>query len=465
MFEQFDGSGRAPRQAQKDFLTWLEANWEGAEVFSLQAPTGSGKSFIAKSIQNQFKGAIIITCNNELAKQYSQTYRMNVFAGKAHYISLASYGQSYYDAVSDTPTVVNPISFLKLREHSKYKQPSVIIMDEADQFLSLYYEVVSKKIELAPNEKARTLPEALKLLRDRVTALNLKLEDLKPGSKKKEGIDVKIAQYKSLIQIVGGEEQSYAPVVEWNEEKLVYELRIIPIKFPLKWLTDMFKGSKIILMSATIFDTDVREMFGERPHLAYEMPSPIPVERRKIIFRMVDTEALRYPTNFDVIAAHLDAVLEEFKERPALIHTTYREAQELSKRMLTKVSIHDKINKKEVLENWKRDGGVLMGCGMSTGLDLKDDLCRLNIVLKGNFPSTADLWVEKRLASGYAGQHWYEVETLRHFIQASGRGVRHETDSCINVFCDDRLYSLVNRHWTHTLPGYIREAVLEGTLC
>jgi len=465
MFEKFDGSGRSPRKAQKDCLDWLEENWDKADVFAIRAPTGSGKSFLAKTIQNELRGSIIITCNNALAQQYAYEYKMNAFAGKSHYISLTSYGQSMFNAVSGVPTVCNPISFLKLREHSKYVQPPALILDEADQFLSLYYEVVSQSIELKPGEVIKTLPQALQLLRDRVTFLTEDTKKRKIGSGRRATNENKIAKYKQLIQIVGGDEQKYAPQVEKNTVTDKWELKIIPIKFPLNWLMQVFSGSKIILMSATVFDIDVVEMFGDRPRLAYEMPSPIPVDRRKIVFRMIDSEALSYPSDYKVIADHLDKILKEFPERPALIHTTYREAEEISKYMLTPVILHDKIDKKEVLTKWKSDGGVLMGCGMSTGLDLKDNLCRLNIVLKGNFPSMGDLWVQKRATTSLAGKDWYETQTLRHFIQASGRGVRHEKDYCVNVFCDDRLYTLINKHWKFTLPGYIKEAILEGTLC
>ena len=139
---------------------------------------------------------------------------------------------------------------------------------------------------------------------------------------------------------------------------------------------------------------------------------------------------------------------------------TYDTAKVLSQRF-PQALWHTKKNKQKVLDVWRKEGGVLFGCGMDTGLDLKGDLCRLNVVLKSGFPSMGDLWVIKRFYSGILGQRQYENDAMRLLIQALGRSVRSANDWSITIFTDNRLFKTIQRRWGD-LPSYFKEALEEG---
>ena len=420
MFEKYDLTGREPRPPQKDCLDWLEANWDKQDVFAIRAPTGAGKTFVARAIQVATNGCIL-TANNQLAAQYVSEYGINVVAGKDLFISKGQYDLSRDIALMRKHTVFNPISYYRLKETALKFCPTTVILDEADQFLGLYYEVISKRIKLEKGSEARSVPEALSFLRKAIKKIEDKKARCTIGSDKFLQCEAKIRSYTEILKAVAGSEGQYSvsTEIEGNSKYM----KFLPVKFPVEWIKSIFKGAKVVMLSATLFDLDIQEMLGDVDVGFYEMPSPIPVERRAVRYRGIDGLHLTYPPNYDAIAEHLDGILDEFSERPAIIHTTYNEAEILQAKMNHKTMIHNKQDKSEVLSEWLEGGGVLLACGMQVGLDLKDDLCRLNIILKAQFPSQADIWVMKKIYGNADGHEWYENQELRMFIQACG-GVR-----------------------------------------
>jgi superfamily II DNA or RNA helicase len=141
-FSKLDGSGREPRPQQNQVLDFLKDNWDKSRIFSLKVPTGAGKSFIARTIQRA-TGGLIITPDNILIKQYIKEYpELNVFAGKNNYITRTQYNNALTRAIEGVNTVTNPIAYFNLTKDFEYKPPKCIILDEADQHISLLYNLV-----------------------------------------------------------------------------------------------------------------------------------------------------------------------------------------------------------------------------------------------------------------------------------------------------------------------------------
>jgi len=455
MFSKGDNTGRTLRPQQQEVFNWLSANWDKSNIFAIKAPTGAGKSLISKTIQNA-TGGLILTPDNALIRQYVEEYPdLNVVAGKSHYITQEQYNLCIKRAMLGKPTISNPIAYYQLAHNPGYIRPNVIILDEADQHTSLLFNLIGFSI---PIKKGIKLPETLDQVLDYLLK-EIKLSEIaiQRGIKNTNPHENKIARYTTVIKEVSKEKHKYTVVTENNEVDGGFNIRLVPVKFPLSFIKSLF-NAKLILLSGTLFDLDLKEIVGEEHYLEFECGSPIPVANRTIYCSPIEPAFLNYPMNYYEVAQHLKKLLARFKDlRPCLIHTTYNDAVAL-KEWIPELIIHTKENKKEVLTEWLANGGILAGAGMSTGLDLKDDLCRLNIVLKGQFPSMADTGTLKRLYIDNTGKEWLENSVLRHVIQSAGRSSRNATDYSATIICDDRLLKVINDNLGR-IPNYFREAL------
>jgi len=123
--------------------------------------------------------------------------------------------------------------------------------------------------------------------------------------------------------------------------------------------------------------------------------------------------------------------------------------------------LHDKEDKQEKIDEWTRKGGILLGSGCSTGLDLHGDLCRLNIVTKLQFPNLKSDLVQKRLALP-GGKRSYSLTALRELLQACGRSTRNENDYSVTIILDER-FARLYRELIEEVPNFIRNAIIWET--
>ena len=449
-----DGTNRDPRPQQVDVINWLNSNWDKSNIFVIKAPTGSGKSFISKTIQNATNG-IILTPDNSLIKQYVEEYPdLNVIAGKSNYISNMQYSICLERAIIGKPSISNPIAFYHLSQIPEYKKPNVIILDEADQHTSLLFNLIGFSIPLKKSPPPKTLEQALEFLR-REIKYSEEIVKRNPDGKTSIKHQFRAIKYTMIVKEVAKEKYKFSIVLEEDEGGTSF--RIVPVEFPVSFIKGLF-NAKLVLLSGTLFDLDIKEMVGDEEYLEYEVSSPIPVENRTIYCSPIEEQYMSYPTDYYTVAQYLKSLLDKFKDlRPCIIHTTYNDAVEL-KKYIPELLIHDKNNKKNVLNDWLTYGGILAGAGMSTGLDLKYDLCRLNIILKGQFPSMGDARTLKRLYINDTGRQWLENSALRHLIQSSGRSSRSADDYSVTIICDDRLIKLINNNMG-SIPNYFKEAL------
>ena len=60
------------------------------------------------------------------------------------------------------------------------------------------------------------------------------------------------------------------------------------------------------------------------------------------------------------------------------------------------------------------------------------------------------------------GKEWYKYKMLTRLIQAYGRGIRSEKDSCKTYIIDKRLWKVILNDWendTHLIPQYFIDAI------
>jgi Rad3-related DNA helicase len=122
------------------------------------------------------------------------------------------------------------------------------------------------------------------------------------------------------------------------------------------------------------------------------------------------------------------------------------------------VLTHTKDTKIEVLNEFLAKGGVLLSAGLTEGVDLKDDLARLNIIVSCRFPNLGSDYVQKKKAQP-GGNFWYMLETIKQTVQALGRTTRNEKDYSVSIILDGRFAGLYSKT-KDELPRSFREAIV-----
>lgn len=481
--KRFDGTGRTPRQVQIEALRWLEKHWHESSVFALSMPVGTGKSAVARAIQ-QAAGAHIIVPQNVLIDQYTDIYpKVNYLKGRSHY--QCSWGCSCEDwvgvlqekacgncpytaartaAADGEPTFFNPMSLFYLRD----REPSdVLVVDEAHSLLPMIallcgvrlkqsvYGFTKKEINEVGLVEWLTIQVArLKKMADQYT----KVQDFKRVTE----ITSELERLRLTRSCLVDDAQNYAV---WYEEgrsrgKKESFLNIKPIQPPPFMVKKILDCKKLVLMSGTLMPPDLRALLHERAYRYLDLPSPIAVERRQIRYEPVSYK-LNYQTNPMQLAASIAGVIEKYPGLNTIIHVSYELSERLQKVLAFPVIANGREDKIEKIEQFKREGGIFLAAGCSEGLDLKDDTCRLNIIPKLVFPHLGDQVVQKR-KSLPDGDEWFAMETLKTTIQQAGRSTRGESDYSKVIVMDPNFGRLVRQYKTR-LPKYFVEAIVWTT--
>jgi ATP-dependent DNA helicase DinG len=200
-----------------------------------------------------------------------------------------------------------------------------------------------------------------------------------------------------------------------------------------------------------VLDTKVHEPLDVR---VVQAPMMFPVENRPVYYSPVASMSRKdEEADLPVMLESIENLCrfwraDEFPEGVrTLIHAhKYSLAKEIVHH-LNRTMPHRKIitylsarEKDDALEAYKRHpSAILVAVSMGRGVDLPDDLCRLQIMAKVPYPYLGDAQVSARMRAP-GGQTWYSTHTARVIMQACGRGVRHVEDWC-DMWILDRSFS------------------------
>jgi len=110
----------------------------------------------------------------------------------------------------------------------------------------------------------------------------------------------------------------------------------------------------------------------------------------------------------------------------------------------------------EVIEEWiNSKKRILISPAVKEGVDLKDDLCRFQILLKVPYPSLSDARV-KYLLMEKNQWTWYFNETAKDIVQMYGRAVRTPTDHAKFYIVDGSFNDICKKA---TFPKWFLEAI------
>lgn len=479
-FSRYDGSGREPRGVQIQFLDWVSENWRQGEVLAGQLPVGSGKSFLAETFKIA-TGAHAITPSNILIDQYIATYpTKNYLKGKANYACRSGLtcsdwvnvleqppcGDCPYERCKERafkePTFFNPLSLYYFKMRLKTR-PKVLVVDEAHQLSSMILMLCQKKFRKSLYNWDDRCQSEVHLL-DWMTTQAKKLQKLAAlyqqtrDYKKLAEISDEIESLSIVSAAVAEDPANFAIYAEKGKYRGKPEtfLNVRPVRPPKLIVRRLLDCDKLILLSGTLLPTDIEDLSCERTVRFIDLPSPIPKERRPILYRPTS-----FPMNFQTdpveIVRAIERVLDEFPGMNTIIHVSYEMSAKLQPHFTRPVFSNTSVTKIDVLGRFKKQGGVFLAAGCAEGLDLKDGVCRLNIIPRLMYPNLSDPVVQKRKALE-RGEEWYALETLKVAIQQTGRSTRNESDWSNTVVLDPNFSRLVNRYKSK-LPSSFYEAI------
>lgn len=480
LFSGFDGTDRQPRPIQLEALAWVEANLS-KEILALNLPTGAGKSAISKTIADRL-GAHIITPANALVDQYVETYPAhNALKGKAHYtctsgVSCQDWTVTYkqkacpncpYNTAKaralDEPTFFNPMSLYYLTLNPEWKTPRTLVVDEAHTLASMLLMLCGMKL---PYSKWRYPANASSelVLTPYLEGLVKKLQALsgyyaKADPKQFKEVVSLLEQCKLTLGGIREDAQNYAI---YETEGTLYRrrerfLHINPLKPPRFVTQQLLDSRRLILMSGTLFKPDIEDLIGDRYYEYLDLPSPIPVENRRIYYKPAPF-AMNFKTDPRDIVRVIETVLDHHPGQNTIIHVTYSMSEKIRPYFHRPIIFNTSADKDARIAEFKAKGGIFLAAGCAEGLDLPGDLCRLNIIPKMPFPDLGDITVQKRKALA-DGDDWYKLSTFKTLIQQCGRSTRNEKDFS-KTFILDSSFSRNYRHVASKLPNYFKEAIV-----
>jgi Rad3-related DNA helicase len=236
-------------------------------------------------------------------------------------------------------------------------------------------------------------------------------------------------------------------------------------KYLPKYLLE--KYDHVIFMSATILDKKLFCNINGLPKndtTYFEISSPFPIENRKV-FYIKNIGKMSYSNKLDTYINQkkmLNKILQKYSNDKGIIHTSNYEIANWIQRDFLKLYgdrliFHETEDRNLKLDSHidRDDASVLVSPSMISGVDLKNELSRFQIIMKMPYPNLQSKKYKKRLET-YSD--WYHWKTCVDLIQSVGRSVRSETDYADTFILDSCLSDLL-KNYNKFLPTYFTDAI------
>lgn len=482
IFPNYDGTGRQPRAGQLTALDWVQEHLD-SKILVMNLPVASGKSFLAKTIADRLSGHVI-TPSNILVDQYTSIYNWhNALKGKKHYVCHTGLScQDWQDVCEQPacpdcpytvakeralkePTFFNPMSLYYLTQHRLWTSPRTLIVDEAHSLISMLTMLASVKLPKSDYKYPYNATSEI-VLAPYLTTLILKLREVAKmyaDNLKQFRQVTDLIERLVLIQTGLHENPQNFAIYETRgrfRHKMDSFLHIVPLQPPRFLTKRLLSARRLILMSGTMFRPDINDLIGDQYYDYLELPSPIPADQRPVIYKPTSFK-MNYETPAVDIARAIETVIDHNPGQNTIIHVSYSLSNKIKDHFRKPILYNTQENKDQILDIFKKKGGIFLAAGCAEGIDLPDDLCRLNIIPKLPFPDLKDPAVIKRKALA-DGQDWYNLSTFKTLIQQYGRSTRHEKDESRTYILDPNFARLYNRV-KDKLPTYFKEAIRWGS--
>lgn len=219
----------------------------------------------------------------------------------------------------------------------------------------------------------------------------------------------------------------------------------------------------VVLMSGSWGDkaTSMREIgLDPAETRVISMPSTFPKENRPVVMAPdnLDLSHKNWEANLPKLVEFIKDKMKKHPNEKGLVHVpSFSKGWQVIKalhspRVIGHVSedFHQKFD--EFLKTDKPQVFISPSC--VEGVDLKDDLCRWQILTTLPYPPAASGFYQRLLAKN--GWLMYNTHTLRQIMQMLGRPVRHQSDHAVSYLADTRFNGFVKKMWSQ-IPKWLQD--------
>lgn len=421
-----------PRPQQVQALLEVQKSWSQHDIFVLRLPVAAGKSRVLKAIADWAGGGALLTPTNMLVSQYKDEWpELLTVRKKESFSGPQAWSQHLVELKRSPLLLANYYSYLALRAYKP-----VVLFDEAHNLVKFLQDKEELKVWEQPPSWVHS------------TA------DLAAWAES--------SGHSKLARALAKDPQGYT--VRFSFElfrgKRKPCLRVIPVtpaeNAPILWPS---RVKKIVLASATLDEEDLKDLGLDNRKVRFvDSGSPIPPDRRPVFFRpaAVLSREGQQAGGVEALAKGLLALAEKHPEERGLVHVTYELGRALRPLLNGRFMWHDQGNKEQVFQAWQRSkDGVLLGAGLTEGVDLAGDKARWQVVSKVLFPNLSDPAI---FAKAQARPRWYLWAAVRDLLQATGRVCRTPEDYGVTYVLDSAFKTLYNRN-PELFPGWFKGAL------
>lgn len=512
-----------PSKQQIELIKRIEdAFVKGYKYVICSAPTGSGKSFISKTLgnvsnpcTNEFKelitsykafkqdyignysheidcmkeppsGTFALTITKSLQDQYASLFDDSaLLKGKSNYQceinkdvdvenapcllaaklkeecwskNLCPYYNARNKALIEPFSVLNYKMFLTLPGHVKRK--NFIVCDEASELedeLVKHFSVFidPDKLRLLgvklPFLYSSNMEEVYRWLNLIMVAIGEHIEQLTEKHNSKHNTlsindKIKLNYFRNLHRTLNLIDDTWSKC-EYICQREGKTAKIMPLKVDVLSKYIFNYAENVLLMSATIVDhKNFAKTLGISEYKYIEVDSTFDSSKAPIY---VSVQNKLNKANMDKMLPKLlqqiEAICESHKNEKGIIHThTLQITQYFQKHLKDKRFLFRDIESRNenILSKHSRSEGptVIVSPSMTFGVDLRDELARFQIIVKGAFLPLGDNRI-KRLFD--EDKVWYTNKMLINLVQACGRGIRSKDDYCVTYILDGTVSEVV----------------------
>ena len=500
------------RPFQEETLVKIDKALERSKFVLVEAPTGSGKSPLAvafaRKFQEQNSRTHILTVQKILQDQYHRDFPdFGCQKGKGAYTCLEDnnscaegicnrlpkdrkqilmakcpYRRSI-EANRSKPVVIHNFDgfyYQKCLSHQFESRP-LLIIDEAhnieNKFVDFFsFTIRSNGFFRAKGEKFPIYEDVnqynISLVRTERDRLSKALYDLtKDGDSEldKETYRTSVEMERLISKLDGflNKCQTNEYIFDIIDRGDSNAITFRPV-FAGEFIYDaLFDGvEKVLMFSATILS---KEMFclniGLDPDdVEYiKVPSTFPAINRPIIAKYAGSMSYRsiqetLPKMMDT----LESIIRRSSDHRGIIHSTSERVAEYVRNNISKDLLHRLTFRKDFVTvndmmaaHEKIPNSFIVASGLKEGIDLKNDLSRVQIILKVPYLDLSDKRTKRRMT---LDKRWYGYCTALLFIQSVGRSVRSPEDKAITYILDSSFSTFYNMNKAF-IPDYIREVL------
>ena len=451
--------GYNPSNQQVNIIKKIEHAFNKGHKFVIcSAPTGSGKSFISKTLANVSNEST--DAFKELINSYDAFKMDNVGnytnepecldepASGAFALTITKSLQDQYYELFDDSMVMKGKS-----NYTSTINPDIDVEMETS--------VMPRKVldEHRKAHKCNYHNARNRGLVDKFGVLNYKMFLALPGHVKRKNFI--ICDEASEL-----EDRSLNLITEtWEECEYVVQrdgktARVMPLKVDVLSKYIFKYADNVLLMSATIIDhKHFAKSLGIKEYEYVESDSTFDPQKAPIYINTKQKiNHYNLKKTLPKIVKQIEEICKQHEFEKGIIHThtgfiaSYLQNNLKSRRFLCR----DKETRNEELlrqHSNSKEPTVLVSPSLGLGIDLKDDLARFQIVIKAPYLPLGDNRIKKLFELDKA---WYSNKMLSNVVQQCGRGIRSKQDHCKTYILDAGVYEAIIRN-KNKLPKYFIE--------